>query len=265
MHWPKNCRAAHPERDIRVVLSGDPGERMGKQHNLVAALAAGRYEWIAAMDADVLPEPRALARGVQAARRPGVGVAFSLPYYFGAGPPGGHLVALYSNYFFSLYSGSLALLPKVAFTIGSFWFTGREALARIGGLEPFTAYVTDDAAIGRAVVAAGLRNLPVRTPAAIQLENLDMAGGFRHLQKWIAMLRSEGLGTYLLALGLWHPLWFGVLAGLASVRLAPERLPLALAALAGAVAARWASLLLLNRSVYPRLPPRPLSAGGTGL
>lgn len=248
--------AAHPEREIRVVLSGDPGARMGKQHNLAAALAEARYEWIASMDADVLPEPGALALGVQAVCQPGVGAAFSLPYYFGEGPAGGHLVALYSNYFFSLYSGSLALLPNPAFTIGSFWFSGQRALREIGGLEPFTAYVTDDAAIGRAFAAAGLRNHPLRTPVAIQLEDLGLGGGFRHLQKWIAMLRSEGLGTYLLAIGLWHPLWFGLLAWLAGIRLAPERLPFALAALAGAVLARLLSVLLLNRSVYARLPRR---------
>jgi streptogramin lyase len=94
-------------------LSGDPGERMGKQHNLVA---------------------------------------------------------LYSNYWFSLYSGSLALLPNPAFTVGSLWFASRQALERIGRLEPFTGYVTDDAAIGRVVVAAGLRNHPLRTPASLHLE-----------------------------------------------------------------------------------------------
>ena len=253
--------AAHPERAIRVILSGDPGERMGKQHNLAAALAEARYDWVASMDADVSPEPDALALGVQAARHQGVpsgqqlgvGVAFSLPYYFGEGKAGGHLVAIYSNYFFSLYSGSLAMLPNPAFTIGSFWFAGKGALAKIGGLEPFTGYVTDDAAIGRAVVKAGLVNVPLRTPAAIHLENLDLPGGLRQLQKWIAMLRAEGLGTYLLALGLWHPLWYGLLTVWAAAWQAPDKLGLAWSGLAAAVLARLAGVLLLNRSVYPRL------------
>jgi ceramide glucosyltransferase len=244
----------HSEREIRIVLSGDPGERMGKQHNLVAALAEARYDWIASMDADVLPSPQTLALGVQAARQPGVGVAFSMPYYFGEGLPGGHLVALYCNYFFFLYSGSLALLPNPAFTVGSFWFTSRAALAKIGGLEPFTAYVTDDAAIGRAVVAAGLTNLPLHTPVPINLEELNLAGGLRQLQKWIAMLRAEGLSTYLLVIGLWFPSCYGVLTLLAASLMAPEQLPLATAALSGAVLARLASVLLLNRSVYIRLP-----------
>jgi ceramide glucosyltransferase len=248
--------AAHPEREIRIVLSGDPGERMGKQHNLVAALAAAKYDWIASMDSDVLPDPHALALGFQAARQPGVGVAFSLPYYFGAGPAGGHLVALYCNYYFSLYSGSLALLPKPAFTVGSFWFASRAALAKIGGLEPFTAYVTDDAAIGRAVVAAGLTNVPLRTPVPIHLEELDMAGGLRQLEKWIAMLRAEGLGMYLLVIGLWFPVWYGIFGLLSASLVVPEQVPLAAVALSGAVLARLASVLLLNRSVFTRLPRR---------
>src|SRR5690606_11010126 len=43
----------HPDRDVTVVLSGPAGERMGKQHNLAAALPHARHEVLAFADDDV--------------------------------------------------------------------------------------------------------------------------------------------------------------------------------------------------------------------
>ncbi len=250
----------YPNREIQIVISGPAGGRMGKTHNLAAALGQARYDWIASMDGDVAPEPDSLQIGLDLLNQPRAGAAFSLPYYGesdAAGvPAGGALVALYTNYFFFLYIGSLAIGEAIPLTVGSLWWISRATLEQIGGFDAFTDTVSDDAAIGKAVAQAGLRNLPVHRPARLAFEPLGFWAGFRHLQKWVAMLRSEGLLNYLLIFLSWHFVWFGLLAAIAGWLLDPQRLGwLGLIWLAVCAAARAASVLALNRRIFRSLPP----------
>ena len=107
-----------------------------------------------------------------------------------------------------------------------------------------------------AAAQAGLRNLPIHRPACLSFEPLGFWAGFRHLQKWIAMLRAEGLLNYLLIFLSWHFVWFGLLAALAGLLLDPQRLGwLGLIWLAVCAAARTSSVLALNRRIFRSLPP----------
>jgi ceramide glucosyltransferase len=189
-----------------IVISGPAGQRMGKQHNLAVAAAAIRYDTIASMDADVRVEPDTLALGLRHLAQPEVGVAYFLPQYRGPGRAGGLLVALYSNYYYQLNMGALALSRNAPFITGGLWLMSGEARRRIGGLAEFGGTLSDDAAIGRAVVAVGLRNVLVPRTVHIKYEDLDLAGGCRHVLKWLALLRAEGLATYLAIALSWHPL-----------------------------------------------------------
>jgi ceramide glucosyltransferase len=254
--------AEHPDIHIRPLVTGPSGDRMGKQHNLAVALAQSEGEVIGSMDADVMVERETVAAVLQALAQPGVGVAYCLPCYAGGGPVGGALVALWTNYSISPNLGALALSGNQPFTLGSLWLTTRATLERIGGLEQFGHTVSDDAAIGAAVARAGLRNVLARRTVAIPFEPLGLAGGLRHLGKWLGMLRAQGLGTYLLAALTWHPiLWstLALLAGLALRRSHPAFVGLALALVAAAVVARVGGGLVLDRALYHRRGWLPLA------
>lgn len=250
----QRIKHVYPQKDIRIVITGTANERMGKQHNLSEAVKQAKYEIIGSMDADVYPEPNSLILGLHQLNKPDTGVAFSLPYYYGFGQIGGTLVALYTNYYFSLYIGSLVIGQTFPLTIGSLWFIAKETLAKIGGLEQFTFTVSDDAAIGKAVVRHGLRNIPIVQPVKVAFEQLDLQGGFKHLQKWVAMLRAEGLARFLLICLTWHFVWLSLITSIVGVVINPERLGvLSLGLMVTSVITRMASVLGLNRTVYAQV------------
>ncbi|HZC76096.1 MAG TPA: glycosyltransferase, partial [Ktedonobacterales bacterium] len=201
----QRVRKRHANKAIRLIVTGPAAGRMGKQHNLAVAVREARYAAIGSMDADVLVAPETLEAGLRALGDPRTGVAYFLPCYAGGGPAGGTLVALYSNYGFAANAGALALRGNPAFIVGSLWLMTRATLERIGGLEQFGATVSDDAAIGAAISKQGLRNVLLPRTVRIPFEPLDLRGGVRHVLKWLAMLRAEGLVAYLTILLTWHP------------------------------------------------------------
>jgi ceramide glucosyltransferase len=256
----ERVRDTYPDKAIRIVLSGPANGRMGKQHNLAAAAREARFGVIGAMDADVGVTPSTLVAGLEHLTAPGTGAVYFLPVYQGPGPAGGGLVALYTNYSFSLNFGALALRRPLPSIIGSLWLLRRTTLDVIGGLDQFTATVSDDAAIGRAIAGQGLRCVLVPMAVRIPFEPLALRVGLRHLAKWIAMLRAEGLGTYLPILLTWHPIFWSAVAllvGLAAAGGAGRLLLPSALLLGAALVARVGGAMLLNRCVY-RLPALPL-------
>ncbi|SRR5579875_158556 len=248
----------HREKDIRVIVTGPAAGRMGKQHNLAVASRHARYEAIGSMDADVLVEPDTLAVGLRYLALPQTGVAYFLPAYVGPGPTGGLLVALYANYYYQLYMGALALSINAPFITGALWFMRQTTLHLIGGLEQFGLTVSDDAAIGRAIRQHHLRNVLIPRTVSIPFEQLDLLHGGMHLLKWMALLRAEGVLTFLAILLLWHPiLWAGLtfLVGLLLVGIHHPALIAGAVLLVGALLGRLGSAFLLNRRVYA-LPGR---------
>lgn len=239
----------HPDVASSIVISGPAGSRMGKQHNLAAGVAQARYDTIASMDADVKVDPDTLAVGLAHLGRPDAGVAYFLPQYVGPGPLGGLLVALYSNYYYQLNMASLALSSNAGFITGGLWLMSDQARRRIGDLSQFGTTVSDDAAIGRAVVAAGLRTILIPRTVRIRYENLGLAAGARHVLKWLTLLRAEGLPTYLAIAGSWHPLLLAAIAAVVAV-LAGVGVAPALLAVAAVVALRLVSGLVLHARAY---------------
>ncbi|HKB47011.1 MAG TPA: glycosyltransferase, partial [Ktedonobacterales bacterium] len=185
----QRVRALHPDRDIRVVFSGPAGARMGKQHNLAAAVRAARYAVVGSMDADVSVAPTTLAVGLSYLAQPGAGIVYFFPGYtdqppLGRGwPLGGALVALYSDYYFLANFGALALTRPQPAIIGGLWLVRRATLEAIGGLDQFTRVVSDDAALGKAIVAQKLRCVLVPYTVEVPFERLNLRGGARHLAK----------------------------------------------------------------------------------
>jgi len=243
----------HADKDIRIILSGPASGRMGKQHNLAVATQQARYEVIGSMDADVLVEPDTLAVGLRYVALSRTGVAYFLPAYYGPGPTGGLLVALYSNYYYQLYMGALALTVNAPFITGALWLTRKESLQHIGGLQQFSLTVSDDAAIGKAILQQKLKNVLIPRTVRIPFEQVDLLGGGKQLLKWMAMLRSEGIPTFLAILLSWHPILWSFITFVIGILLFgsnEQYLTYGTVLLISALFVKLASALTLNRRIY---------------
>jgi hypothetical protein len=226
---------------------------MGKQHNLAAATLQARYEAIGSMDADVMVESDTLAVGLRYVSLSRTGVAYFLPAYCGPGPTGGLLVALYSNYYYQLYMGALALNVNAPFITGALWLTRKASVQQIGGLEQFGLTVSDDAAIGKAILQQKLKNVLIPRIVRIPFEQVDLSGGGKHLLKWMAMLRSEGIPTFLMILLSWHPILWSFLTFIVGILLFGSHKPYLLygaVLLVLALLVKLASAFTLNRRIY---------------
>lgn len=247
-------REEHPGRDVAIAVSGPPGERMGKQHNLAAAATVAKHAVLASMDDDVELDAAHLDEGARLASGPDAGVAFAMPYYLPGASSGGALVAAYTNYGFSLHMGALALRPKPKFIVGGFWVTPRAAMDEVGGFAAFTDTVSDDSAIGRAMHEVGRVNRPLTTTVGLAPERRGLLDGARHVLKWLTLLRAEGWSVFVPVALAWHPGWFGVLAAVAG-SIAGLPALLTFTPLGIAVLARIASIASLNGKAYPALAP----------
>lgn len=151
--------AAHPERDVCVVVDPRRHGTNGKVSNLVNMAAKARHPVLVLSDSDITVAPDYLRRVVQALEGQGVG-AVTCPYA-GVGKVGfwSRLGAMALSYQFlpSVMVGvSLGLAhPCMGSTIG----LRRDVLRRIGGFEAFVDLLADDYAIGDAVRAAGYRTV----------------------------------------------------------------------------------------------------------
>ena len=249
----QNVREHHPEKDIRIILSGPALGRMGKQHNLAVATQQARYAVIGSMDADVLVKPGTLAVGLRYVALSSTGVAYFLPVYTGPGPSGGLLVALYNNYYYQLYMGSLALAVNAPFITGALWLIRKASLQQIGGLQQFSAIVSDDAAIGRAIRQQKLKNVLIPQTVRIPFEQVDLARGGKQLLKWIAMLRAEGIPTFLAILLSWHPTLWSCISLIVSLLLLSSHelyLTYSTSLLISALLVKVVGAFTLNRRIY---------------
>jgi cellulose synthase/poly-beta-1,6-N-acetylglucosamine synthase-like glycosyltransferase len=249
----QQVKEKHPGKDIRIILSGPAIGRMGKQHNLAAATQQARYEAIGSMDADVLVEPDTLEVGLRYVALAHTGIAYFLPAYHGPGPTGGLLVALYSNYYYQLHMGALALTVKAPFITGALWLIRKTTLEQIGGLQQFSLTVSDDAAIGKAILQQNLKNVLVPRTVSIPFEQVDLAGGVKHLLKWMAMLRSEGIPPFLVILTSWHPILWAFITFIIGILLSgsyKQYLTYSIVLLILALMVKLTSAFTLNRRIY---------------
>jgi ceramide glucosyltransferase len=205
------------------------------------------------MDADMEVGPNTIQQGLSYLNEKNVGSAFYLPVYRGKAPLGGLLVEAYLNYHYNLYMGSLATLTDPPYIFGGLWMTRRSSLERTGGFETFGRTVSDDAAIGRAFLEAGLKNRLIPKNVNMQTEDFGLSAGVKHLGKWLGMLRAEGLGPYLAIWLWWHPVfWSAILLvlGLATGWLNSVTWVYGAIAIGFCLAAKAVTGLVLNRGVY---------------
>ncbi|MBI4371841.1 MAG: glycosyltransferase [Elusimicrobia bacterium] len=239
------CRA-HPDRAVEIVRAGPPGARMGKIHNMIAALPRAARPFVIFSDADARIS-RALLADAARAFEAGADSVHSAPYYV---PPRGVGEWLYA----AAFNHVGALPAALSWRLGVFFsFSGafmgytREALARLGGLERFEREIADDAALGLAARRAGLRQELLRAPAFVRETGTSPREAFAHLAKWAAIV-------FWVAPAAWIALPFlsPVLLALAALGLAARSgsgAAAAAAALAGALASRVLVAWIQDRRV----------------
>ena len=96
---------------------------------------------------------------------------------------GGLLVSLYYNYYYQLYMGSLALTVNAPFITGALWLIRKGSLQQIGGLQQFSSTVSDDAAIGKAILQQNLKNVLIPRTVRIPFEQVNLLDGGKHLSQ----------------------------------------------------------------------------------
>jgi len=154
----RRLQAAHPRRDVVVVVDPRQHGSNRKVSNLINMAAAARHDLILLADSDILVRPDYLRRVLAPLAEPAVG-AVTCAYYGAAAGEGvwPRLAAMGLSYQFlpSVVVGTALRLAHPC--MGSTIALRREVLAEIGGLEAFADRLADDYAIGEAVRAAGYR------------------------------------------------------------------------------------------------------------
>lgn len=237
----KAFAAAHPDRDIAVLVTGPAGGRMGKAHNMIEAYKAAKHPVVVFSDADTCVTPALLAETARAFDE-GAGAAFALPYHADAPGLGGWLYMLAFNHTYCVPAALGHATGQFRSFAGAWMAYTKEALARAGGVELAAHAIADDWALGSAVRAAGARLELLREPVFVRESASDVAAVSRKLAKWSSIICWSVPAAWLLA-----PLLDPVLLGLAAVACA--RAPLALGALAAALLTRVLVGLLQDRLV----------------
>jgi ceramide glucosyltransferase len=188
---------AHPDRDISVVLTGPAGPRMGKIHNMIEALPRAKHRFLIFSDADTRAT-RGLLEETSRAFRAGHDAAYALPYHAPARGLGGLCFLIAFNHFFCVPAALAYRLGFFHFYAGAWMAYTKEALEKVGGLEPFAHIIADDASIGLKVSASGARKAFLRVPVRVSETGTSPKEAFEHLAKWCTMGRWVMPEGYLL-------------------------------------------------------------------
>lgn len=238
--------AAHPERDIEVLITGPAGERMGKAHNMIEAYGRAKHARVIFSDADTCITPALLAE-TERAFREGADAAFGLPYHADAPGVGGWCFMVAFNHSYCVPAALAYEAGQFRSFAGAWMAYTREAIARAGGLEPVGRLIADDFALGSAVRAAGARLELLREPVFVSETGTAPEEAFRHVAKWASIICWSFPLAWALAPFL-NPVLLAAAAG-ATAWAAGAPLAPPLAALATALCTRSLVGLIQDRAV----------------
>jgi ceramide glucosyltransferase len=233
--------AAHPDRDISVLLTGPAGTRMGKAHNMIEAYKAAKHPVVVFSDADTSITPALLAETARAFDE-GADAAFGLPYHADMPGVAGWCFMLAFNHAFCVPAALAYETGQFRSFAGAWMAYTKEALAKAGGLERFGHSIADDYALGSAVRAGGARLELLREPVFVRESGTEPLEVFAHVAKWASIICWTFPAAWLLA-----PLANPVLLALAALAAGPGPFPSA--ALGAALATRVLVGLIQDRAV----------------
>ncbi|MCJ8013720.1 glycosyltransferase [Paenibacillus sp. KQZ6P-2] len=140
-----------------IEVTGLPAKWMGKSHALYQGTRQSNGEWILFTDADILFEPRCIAKAVTYVHQHGLDHLTLIPDF-----AGNHIFSKWYAAFIFMSSSSFGQLWKVknakaqqSLGVGAFNLLKREVYEYIGTHAAFSYVTTDDAALGKKVKQAG--------------------------------------------------------------------------------------------------------------
>lgn len=245
----ERLRAAHPDRDVCVVVDSRRHGANGKVSNLINMAGRARHAILVLSDSDIAVSPDYLTRVTQALQGVGVG-AVTCPY-FGAARTGGwsRLAAMGLTYQFlpSVVVGVSLNLAQPC--MGSTIALRREVLQAIGGFEAFADTLADDYAIGAAVRAAGYRTVAPPVLVAHGCTETSLPQLLAHELRWARTIRGVDPAGFL-GSGVTHAVVLALL-GVALRGAAPA----ALAVLATAIGCRAWMIRQVAQATSPAKDP----------
>jgi ceramide glucosyltransferase len=155
------CRALarqYPEQRVRLIMLPRPGERQNpKMVKLIEGARLAEGDMLCVLDDDTRLPDDAMERCLPWLDRPGVGLAFGLPYYVNFENFWSRLLSIFVN-----GHSLLTYIPYTAvaepFTInGMFYVLRRSVLDAIGGFEGLETTLADDFAVALRLRAHGYR------------------------------------------------------------------------------------------------------------
>jgi cellulose synthase/poly-beta-1,6-N-acetylglucosamine synthase-like glycosyltransferase len=215
----KVCKAVQDsakDKDIKIILTGESQELMGKQHNIKVAVQNASYDIIGSMDADVRINSNTLSTGLKSLKNVDAGIAYFLPYYKGTGTFGGGLLSTYINYFYNIIFSYLHFFAKAPTIIGALWIMPKELFNKCEADGRLVGTVSDDRELGFASAESGYKNIFIPYTVMMPHEKLSLREGINHLGKWFGMVRAEGIAVYILFALMWNPLLYAAVLILTS-------------------------------------------------
>ncbi len=181
--------AEYPDRNVRLVFSDPHDTRsFGKVKNMIAGVAASRYEVLVFSDSDAHAPPTFLTDTVACVEDLKVGLGYSVPACEGAED----WVAALRN--ISINELVILVVPASILglwdgAVGTTMVMRREVIAEIGGLEQFGLQVTDDIPLARAIHKRGYAIRLLKQPARIFHPHDALRGWWSHWHRWAVINR----------------------------------------------------------------------------
>lgn len=195
----RHCASAHPH-SVRLIFSGDPGQRIDRAHQLHLGLLAAHGELIAFVEQDTEISADLWNATLHALRNPEIGAVYAPPLVRepdrllrGPIPAGGEmLVTLYINHARSALLPFAALSRRVLALGHGFIVVRRSALQAVGGLAPLLNEADPGVALGHALRRAGYR-LGVLTVPAMRIPAAETRiAATEHLLRRLVLSRTYG-------------------------------------------------------------------------
>lgn len=237
----REIAARYPHHKATFIADGQLHGGNPKVSNLINMAKGGLAEVVVISDSDIVIPEGALQACIDALSAPGVGGVTSL--YRGRPGHGGDMVRSFGAWYLDYWSLPMAALHArlgaLDVTYGPLTAVRREVLEHGGGFAALASQLCDDAALGRMVLASGMKL--AFAPHVVETLVNDASPGelFAHELRWSRTDRGE------------HPL-----GNLATVVSHPGPLPLLLLLHPGLIAAIGFILPVLLRWLLAQLVER---------
>ena len=186
----ERLQAAHPDRDVAVVVDPRQHGTNRKVSNLINMAAYARHETIVLADSDIVVPRDYLRRVLASLEAPQVGVVTCAYYGVPAAGLWSRLAAMDLSFRFlpSVAVGVTLGLAKPC--MGSTIALRAGTLQRIGGFESLADLLADDYAIGEAVRGLGLDSVVAPVLVGHTCAERTLREVFDHELRWAKTVRS---------------------------------------------------------------------------